>query len=241
MNNIENYKKRFYNLMESTVGDVKPINEVVDSYSDIEFRDGVVGNSKPSKDNIDTTLLSDIQKACEISGVKVAVTTAVSGHKKGTRHEHGFAVDIAQVYDDKGVPQGFSGVESAKKRGVYDKIMAFVSALESMGYNKNVREKGNPKVVLTFGFPEHHHHIHVSNVENRRGFLKPKNKTTVTPKEKEIPAKIDTNDSQVTPTKPLSYYMREAQKLLNMPEEEQDGKFGKNSLQALKDFIAQNS
>lgn len=30
MNNIENYKKRFYNLMESTIGDVRPVNDSFD-------------------------------------------------------------------------------------------------------------------------------------------------------------------------------------------------------------------
>ena len=35
MNNIGNYKKRFFNLMESTMGDVKPlVNE-----STVEFTD----------------------------------------------------------------------------------------------------------------------------------------------------------------------------------------------------------
>lgn len=236
MDKIENYKKRFYNLMESTMGDVRPINEVVDSYSGIEFRDGVVGNSRPSKDNIDTSLLSDIQKASEISGVKVAVTTAISGHDPGTRHEQGFAVDIAQVYDDNGNPQGFSGVSSAKRRGVYDKIMAFVSALESLGYKKNVGESGNTKVVLTFGFKNHHHHIHVSNVENRKGSGKVKSSSDSKSSENPIVTNTETSE-----TKPLTYYMREAQKLLNMPEEEQDGKFGKDSLKALQDLISQYS
>lgn len=235
MDKIENYKKRFYNLMESTMGDVRPINEVVDTYNDIEFRDGVVGNSKPSKDNIDTSLLSDIQKACEISGVKVAVTTAVSGHDPGTRHAQGFAVDIAQVYDDKGRPQGFSGgVKQAKKYGIYDKIMSFVSALESLGYKKNVGESGNTKVVLTFGFPDHNDHIHISNVENRKGSGKVRSSSGS--KSSETPIVTNTETSE---TKPLTYYMREAQKLLNMPEEEQDGKFGKDSLKALQDLISQ--
>jgi murein DD-endopeptidase MepM/ murein hydrolase activator NlpD len=53
------------------------------------------------------------------------------------------------------------------------------------------------------------------------------------------PSKV--TSSEIIPMKPLSYYMREAQKLLNMPEEEQDGKFGKDSLKALKDLISRNS
>ena len=98
-----------------------------------------------------------------MANVKVDITTIVSGHRKGTRHEKGQAVDIARFYNDKGKPVGYSGVDSAKKRGIYDKIMAFVSALESLGYKKNVGESGNSKVVLTFGFENHHHHVHVSN------------------------------------------------------------------------------
>lgn len=187
MKNIENYKKRFYNLMESTMGDVRPINEVTDTYDGIEFKDYVVGSSTPTSDNIDTSLLRDVQKASEISGVKVVVTTAVTGHKKGTRHEHGFAVDIAMVYDDKGKPQGFSGgVNSAKKSGIYDKIIKFVSALESLGYKKNIGEKDVQKAVLTFGYPGHDNHIHVSNVEN-----KGKQQTSVSPVKKPIVKKTE--------------------------------------------------
>lgn len=133
------------------------------------FRDGVVGNSTPSDDKIDPDLLKDIQTASNNAGVKVAITTAIDGHKKGTRHEDGYAVDIAQVYDDNNKPQGFSGgVSAAKKAGIYDKINSFVSELEKLGYKKNVGEEGNNKVVLTFGFKDHNNHIHVSNVTNRK-------------------------------------------------------------------------
>ena len=45
--------------------------------------------------------------------------------------------------------------------------MRFVSELERMGYKKNTGESGNSKVVLTFGFKNHHHHIHVSNTTNQ--------------------------------------------------------------------------
>jgi len=153
-------KKKFteiYNLL---------INEVVDTYSNVEFRDRVVGSSTPSKDNINTTLLSDVQTAAKNAGVEVSVTTAVSGHRKGTRHESGNAVDIAMING-----KGWSSKRAAKKNGVYDAIVSFVSALEDMGYKKNTGEKNNPKVVLTFGFPNHHHHVHVSNTSKSSGTI----------------------------------------------------------------------
>jgi hypothetical protein len=133
------------------------------------FKDGVVGNSSPSDDNIDPDLLKDIKTASDNAGVKVAITTAIDGHKKGTRHESGHAVDIAMIYDNNGVAQGFSGgVQTARKNGIYDKIIKFVGELEKLGYKKNVGEEGNKKVVLTFGFKDHENHIHVSNVTNRK-------------------------------------------------------------------------
>ena len=151
-----------YNLLgESEISEVYPV--VLDTFPNVTFSDRVVGSSTPNKDRVNPVLLQDIQKAAAMANVKIDVTTIVSGHRKGTRHEKGQAVDIARFYDDNGRPVGYSGVKSAQKRGIYDKIMAFVSALESLGYKKNVGERGNPKVVLTFGFDNHHHHVHVSN------------------------------------------------------------------------------
>ena len=44
--------------------------------------------------------------------------------------------------------------------------------------------------------------------------------------------------TQEVPSKqPLSYYVKEAQKLIGMPEEEQDGKFGPDTLKAMQSFI----
>lgn len=125
-------------------------------YKHIDFRDGVVGNSRPSKDKINPSLLADVDKAAGIAGTKASVTTAVSGHGKGSRHEVGLAVDIA-MFDGK----GYSGIESAKANKIYDKIVKFVGALEKMGYKVNT-ERGNDKAVLWFGFPNHHHHVHIS-------------------------------------------------------------------------------
>lgn len=123
----------------------------------VKFGDNIVGNATPSKDKINPDLLKDVSDAANKADVEVTITTAVTGHKKGTRHETGNAIDIA-IVDGK----GFSGGEQqAKKLGIYDSIQKFVDALVSMGYKKN-SEKGNDKAVLTFGFPGHDNHIHVS-------------------------------------------------------------------------------
>ena len=53
------------------------------------------------------------------------------------------------------------------------------------------------------------------------------------------PAAAETQTT--TPVKKsLSDYVKEAQKLIGMPESEQDGKFGAKTLQALQDFIGKN-
>jgi hypothetical protein len=124
--------------------------EVVDTYSNINFLDRKVGNSTPSKDNISTTLLQDVQNAAKSVGLMVDVTTAVSGHRPSKRHGAGQAVDIAQI-NNKPV--------SPSNRADADKL---VNALVSMGYAKN-SEGSNQKAVLTFGFEGHDDHVHVSN------------------------------------------------------------------------------
>ena len=125
-------------------------------YKNIDFRDRVVGSSTPSKDKINPSLLADVDKAAGIAGTKASITTAVTGHSPGSRHELGLAVDVA-MFDGK----GYSGVEGAKKQGIYDVIVRFVKALESLGYKVNT-EKGHDKAVLWFGFKNHHHHVHIS-------------------------------------------------------------------------------
>jgi hypothetical protein len=128
------------------------IKEVRDIYSNVNFKDGAVaGGSRPSKDTINTSLLKDIQTAAKNANLNVDVTTAVSGHRPGTRHETGNAVDIA-IINGKSV--------SLSNRSDADKL---VSELIKLGYAKNVAESGNDKVVLTFGMKDHDNHVHVSN------------------------------------------------------------------------------
>ena len=125
------------------------LKEASDVYSNVDFKDKVVGQSTPSKDNINLSLLQDVQTAAKNANLKVDITTAVSGHDTGTRHESGNAVDIA-IINGKAV--------SKTNRGDADKL---VNELIKLGYVKNV-ESGNDKSVLTFGFKGHDNHVHVS-------------------------------------------------------------------------------
>lgn len=138
----------------------QPINEfkLKDSgYKNVTFGDKIVGNSTPSTDKTNPDLLKDVSAAAQKSGINVTITTAKTGHSPKGRHKDDDAIDIAIVNG-----KGFSGGKNdAINKGIYDDIMSFVGALESMGYKKNV-ESGNEKSVLTFGFPGHDNHIHIS-------------------------------------------------------------------------------
>jgi hypothetical protein len=125
--------------------------EAADVYDNVDFKDYAVGKSTPSRDTINTALLQDVQTAAKSAGLKVDITTAVSGHDKGTRHETGNAVDVA-IINGKSV--------SPSNRADADKLVA---ALVSMGYTKNSEGPSNPKSVLTFGFKGHDNHVHISN------------------------------------------------------------------------------
>jgi hypothetical protein len=150
MNRPSNLVKEILSLYD-TILENKEMDEVTDIYDNVDFKDKVVGTGTPSKDTINTALLQDIQTAAKSAGVKVDITTAVSGHKTGTRHQSGNAIDIA-VIDGKSVrPSNRTGA---------DKL---VNALVQMGYVKNKEDSSIPKSVLTFGFPGHDTHVHVSN------------------------------------------------------------------------------
>jgi hypothetical protein len=134
-----------------TILENKNVNEALDVYDNVDFKDGVVGNSRPTSDNINLALLQDIETAAKKAGVKVDITTAITGHKKGTRHETGNAVDIAII---NGKPVNISNKTNVNK---------LVDALIDMGYVKNKEDSSTPKSVLTFGFPGHDNHVHISN------------------------------------------------------------------------------
>ena len=130
------------------------VNEADDVYNNLNFENINQGN--PANDNINIPLLQDVQNAAQNAGVVVSVTTAISGHDttSPSRHPSGNAVDIAKI-NGRAV--------SLSNRGDADK---FVNALVSMGYVKN-QESSNPKAVLSFGFPGHDNHVHVSNTTNQ--------------------------------------------------------------------------
>jgi len=112
-----------------------------------------------SGDKVNENLLKDICKAAKNANVRVTITTAVSGHRETassgnpSRHPSGNAVDISLVND---IP-----VKTPSNRTNVDN---FVDQLVILGYTKN-SESGNPKSVLTFGFPDHDNHVHISNTE----------------------------------------------------------------------------
>lgn len=171
----------------------KLVFEVVDVYPNINFVDRLVGNSTPSKDNISTTLLQDVQKAAKAAGLVVDVTTAVSGHRPSKRHQSGQAVDIARINGK---------VVSTSNRADADKL---VNALVSMGYLKN-SENSNDKAVLTFGFEGHDDHVHISNTGGA-STQEPTNTTTTntTQTSTETPDATSTDsETQTTPTKKSS-------------------------------------
>jgi peptidoglycan hydrolase-like protein with peptidoglycan-binding domain len=136
------------------------------SYSNVKYDVDGTQNDMVSQD-----LLNDIQKAASESGVVVTITTAKSGHAtyaKGTtnvsRHMSGAAVDISII---NGKPVLTNRIDTNK----------FVSSLSNLGYIIN-HESGNPKAVLTYGFPGHDNHVHVSNNTGILGFDSTNSTTT---------------------------------------------------------------
>ena len=165
--------------------------EAVDPGDNVDFKDGAVKNSYPSRDNINQQLLKDVQDAAKAANVNVSITTAQSGHEGlPSRHPSGNAVDIS-IINGKNV--------SLANRSDADQ---FVNALVKMGYVKN-SESGNPKAVLTFGFKDHDDHVHVSNQGDsssatiqsgttQSGTTQP---TTLTPDEAQF-GKVDTDSPE---------------------------------------------
>jgi hypothetical protein len=163
--------KDILSIYEEFENSRKTILEVTDIYDSLDFKDNAVGNSTPSRDNINTTLLADINTAAKNAGVKVDVTTAISGHHTNgnTRHTSGNAVDISII---NGRPVSIANRADADK---------LVDQLVKLGYTKNT-ESSNPKAVLTFGFPEHDDHVHVSNLTGAQSSSGTTGSTSNTPK-----------------------------------------------------------
>lgn len=153
-----NTRNKLINDILSTYNNIlenRNVLEAADVYDNLDFEN--IGHGNPASDNINTTLLQDVQTAAKSAGLKVDITTAISGHDTETksgnksRHPSGNAVDIAKI-NDRAV--------SLSNRTDADKLVA---ALVSMGYTKNAEGPSNPKSVLTFGFEGHDNHVHVSN------------------------------------------------------------------------------
>jgi hypothetical protein len=134
-------------------------NSSTATYKYISYWDGKVRGCKPSIDKVNPNLLKDLNTAAKLSKAKPIITTAITGHGAGSRHNpSGHAVDIA-MFDGK----GYQSKAIAKQNGIYDQIMRFVEELNKLGYKKQ-SEYGIDKGVLYFGFDKNHNnHIHVSN------------------------------------------------------------------------------
>ena len=139
--------KKLTNLFEA----VSKVNSSL--YTNLEFPTGVTAGASPGTDSINDVLLKDIDAASKAAGLKVSITTAVSGHKETTksgntsRHSTGNAVDIAMI----------NGVAITKETG--DKLVA---ELKKMGYDTSGSESGKEKSVL-WQVADHYNHVHVSN------------------------------------------------------------------------------
>jgi hypothetical protein len=155
-----------------------------------EYRDRVVGKSTPSRDHskINPNLLSDIQKASQSTAsiiknpnFKVYITTAITGHRPGTRHELGLGVDIAMMDNEKGDAIGWSSQSTAKANKVLNNINIFTDELKKLGYTVNQSDslklkkdggKGELKNILTFGYDGHNNHLHISNMDTEKEMQK---------------------------------------------------------------------
>ena len=177
-----NTRNKLINDILSTYNNIlenRNVLEAADVYDNVDFEN--IGHGNPASDNINTALLQDVQTAAKSAGLKVDITTAISGHDTKTksgnksRHPSGNAVDIAKI-NDKAV--------SISNRADADKLVA---ALVSMGYTKNAEGASNPKSVLTFGFEGHDNHVHVSNTTS----------TPSSPSKSNVEFENDTEDESI--------------------------------------------
>lgn len=154
-------KESFLRISQNLLSEIKFVNFKDVSYNNLRFAKKVLN------DKINKSLLDDLDKAGELAGVTVSITTAKSGHgvktKTGniSRHSKETAVDIGILngVSGKGATNGNNGNPEFRKLG--NKLK---DALVSLGYVWNT-ERGNQKSVLwqtTLG-GNHYNHLHVSN------------------------------------------------------------------------------
>jgi hypothetical protein len=117
-----------------------------------------VFRDKYTPDKVNRALLDDINLAASKGNVVVTIGAIKSKHPKGknndpsTRHTFGNAVDIP-IINGKAV-----------RKEIKSEVERFTNQLENLGYTKNKEKEGNQiKAFLTFGFPGHDNHVHVSN------------------------------------------------------------------------------
>jgi hypothetical protein len=207
-----------------TILENKKVSEAIDVYDNVDFKDYVVGKSTPSKDNINTALLQDVQTAAKMAGLKVDITTAISGHDGGTRHETGNAVDVARI---NGIGSGGATNKTngnAEFRELGNKLK---DALVSMGYIWN-EEIGNPKSVLwqTNKGGNHFNHVHISNKTDQPS-SEPTSGGTSNKKSDSSSSSTVANDSRRLKADPLIMsWGKTLTDFLGLKEEKIYGKFG---------------
>jgi hypothetical protein len=139
------------------------LRDVVPSkYPHIKYKDGAVGSSKPSQDRINPKLLAGLEQAAISSGVTPTITTAITGHSPGSRHNpSGKGLDIAIV---NGLGSGSATNASNGNKQYRIDGNKFKNALVALGYTWNI-ESGQDKAVLwqTNTGGNHFNHLHVSN------------------------------------------------------------------------------
>lgn len=144
------------------INEISMVKLKTTSYPNVKFDlDGT------QNDEVNQSLLDDLQKAAKSVGVVATITTAKTGHnylttsKNVSRHNFGTAVDVS-ILDGIGAGGATNGSNgNAKFRELGDKLK---NALVSMGYVWNT-EVGNDKAVLwqTNTGGNHFNHLHISN------------------------------------------------------------------------------
>ena len=122
--------------------------------------------------------------------------------------------------------KGFGSMSDAKKNGIYDDINKFVDELVKMGYKKNT-ESGNDKAVLTFGFPNHDNHVHVSRVSDSGTSTSDNSTPTNNDDNKNDKETIDKSlDTNVTPTKKNDNFFKSSLYGDSSADEEDSSNYG---------------
>jgi len=158
-------KKFILETIDSNLKIKKPINEVMVVISSIESSyPNIIFHERTKGDKLNKALLDDLQKAAKANDFKITVDFAKTGHGKFarsgnvSRHYKNAAVDIDFIFSNgKKYPVSQKNIDIVEK---------FTDTLVNLGYNKNAEGTLHPKSVLTFGFPNHSNHIHVSNTSD---------------------------------------------------------------------------